>query len=75
MIVRLIDLPLAVKGITIRDTEGDYNVYLNSSISEDERVKAFRHEVQHIKDGHFYVGSTVTLIEKVTKKLEYMSLE
>lgn len=54
IIVRLIDLPETVHGVTRRDAEGDYNVYINARLSADGRVAAYRHEMEHIRLGHFY---------------------
>lgn len=54
IITRIVDLPLGVKGVTVKDDEGDYNIYLNARYSPDVQAKAFRHEVDHIKKEHFY---------------------
>lgn len=54
VIVRIIDLPITVNGMTVLDEEGDYNIYLNARLSGDAQAKAFRHEVEHIRSGDFY---------------------
>ena len=59
VIIRLIDLPHTVKGMTVLDEEGDYNVYLNARLSGEQRVVAFRHELEHIKNGDFYREDSV----------------
>lgn len=59
IIVRLIDLPHSVNGVTVLDEEGDYNVYINAKLSRDNRHKALNHELVHIKKSHFYTDKTV----------------
>jgi len=67
VIIRLIDLPPSVKGVTVKDAEGDYNIYINARLSEDGRAKAFRHEIDHIRRGHFYDQKPVTEKEQEVK--------
>lgn len=59
VIIRIIDLPYGVGGLTVKDSEGDYNVYLNARYSFDRRVTFFRHELEHIKNGDFYTEEDV----------------
>lgn len=40
--------------MTVKDSEGDYNIYINARLGAEDRVKAFRHEIQHIKNRDFY---------------------
>ncbi|MBQ0165352.1 MAG: hypothetical protein KBS75_09190 [Bacteroidales bacterium] len=66
VIIRILEngLPLSVKGTTVKDENGDYNIYINGRISEEARVKALRHELQHIQKGHFYDERPVKELEK-----------
>ncbi len=52
--VRPLILPPCVRGVTVVDENGDYNVYVNSSLPSDLQEQAVRHELRHIKGGHFY---------------------
>ena len=52
-IVRIVPLPKHVRGFTIPDENGDYNIYLNAALDDAELVKAYDHEVEHIERGHF----------------------
>lgn len=54
VIIRQLDLPYGVKGVTVKDENDDYNIYINSRYSKDEQVIAFRHELEHIRRGDFY---------------------
>lgn len=64
IIIRKIDLPETVPGVTRRDEEGDYNVYLNARLSYDAQAQALQHEVAHIKRGDFYDERRARDIEK-----------
>ena len=64
VIIRIINLPYGVKGMTVKDAEGDYNIYLNGRYSSDVQADAFRHEVEHIRLGHFYQDRPVSEMEK-----------
>lgn len=63
VIVRYLDMPVGVPGITVKDPEGDYNIFLNSRLCHDQQVLAFRHEIEHIKNGDFYSYESVQEIE------------
>jgi len=68
IIIRVVDLPLPLKGATVLDNEGDYNVYLNAKLSADERVETYRHEIEHIRLGHFYDERPVVIKEAEAEK-------
>lgn len=57
--VRLIDMPGAFPGMTIQDDEGDYNVYINSHLCQARRIKAYRHEMDHIKHNDFEKATAI----------------
>lgn len=59
VIIRKIDLPYGVGGMTVKDSNDDYNVYLNSRLSGEQQVIAFEHELEHIKNGDFYTEEDV----------------
>jgi len=39
--------------MTVMDENSDYNIYVNSTLSQDEMKKAYLHEIQHIEKKHF----------------------
>lgn len=59
VIIRLIDLPETVRGFTVKDENDDYNIFINARLSADMRGTAFRHEIDHIRSGHFYDARSV----------------
>lgn len=67
IIIRIIDLPARVPGVTVKDSEGDYNIYLNARLADEARVRAYWHEIDHIRRGHFYSSLPVALKEQEVK--------
>lgn len=64
IIFRTVMLPSSVRGITVVDENGDYNVYINSCNSPNIQEEAAAHELTHIFKNHFYRCSTVEEDEK-----------
>ena len=54
VIVREIVLPPHVRAFTLPDPQGDYNVYLNSTLSAEQRRRSLQHELGHIRRDDFY---------------------
>lgn len=62
-IVRYIDLPITVKGVTVMDYDGFYNIYINSRLSYEEQKKTIAHEMEHIVRGDFFSYATLEDVE------------
>lgn len=62
IIIRIVPLPKGVRGATIPDENGDYNIYISERLDPDDRVKVFRHEIEHIRRLHFQ--SEAPVVEK-----------
>ena len=54
IIVRMVALPPHIRAFTLPDAQGDYNVYLNSCLSVEQRRISFMHELRHIFSDDFY---------------------
>lgn len=66
--VREVPLPYEVKGMVTPDENDDgYNIYINSRLSEDQKRKALKHEVDHIENDDFYNDKPIEEIEKERK--------
>ena len=63
IIVRYIPLPVSVRAFTVPDSQGNFNVYINSSLSFEQQRKNYEHEVCHIENGDFFRDETATEIE------------
>lgn len=69
--VYIVDLPSGVHECVMPDTEDDgYTVYLNRTLSEEARRRAFDHALKHINSRHFEDGKTVQEIEAEAHKKE-----
>jgi len=53
IIVRYMDMPTTVKGVAVKDADGDYNVYINPRLGDVAQVLAYEHELRHINRGDF----------------------
>lgn len=48
------DLPVSIHAFCFHDDEGQPVVVLNSRLSAEKRMEAFRHEVEHIDRGEMF---------------------
>jgi Zn-dependent peptidase ImmA (M78 family) len=63
IIIRGIELPPKIKGVTVIDDEGDYNVYINTLLSPEVQKRTQKHELAHIIKDHFYNYDPVVINE------------
>lgn len=68
IICRYLPFPATVNAVTVLDDEGDFNIYINSSLSAAEQKKAFEHEKAHIIKNHFYKDLPVPDCEREAKR-------
>ena len=61
--VRLLALPMTIRGVTVTDDEGDYNIYINSSLPPDQQKLVLKHEMTHIERNDFDSFSDIFEIE------------
>jgi hypothetical protein len=61
--IRGLILPITVKGATVLDENGDYNVYINLLLSRDTQIKTKKHELKHIQKEHFHNFNPVVFDE------------
>lgn len=63
-IIRFISLPSKIRGTTIPDVEGNFNVYINKNLNYETQIEIFRHELAHIKNGDFWNGDSIRVVEE-----------
>lgn len=51
--MRYINLPCSVRGLTVMDNEGFYNIYINARLSLAHQHDALMHELEHINRNDF----------------------
>lgn len=59
-VVEVDGLPAAVRGFTWDSGAGQYIVYINAALSDDQKARTFLHEVSHVVLGHFEQIATTT---------------
>ena len=62
--VRLVRLPSTICGVTVKDENGDFNVYINSNLSTSAQNRALEHEMKHIERGDFYSDLGIEKLEE-----------
>lgn len=66
VIIRIIDMPTEIAGMTVVDADGNYNVYLNARRGDIK--KALVHELSHIRRNDFYTSEHIGRVETIAKK-------
>lgn len=61
--VRLVDLPVTVRGLVSEDETGWPNVYINARLSREMQREALRHELDHIANDDLYNTRPIEVVE------------
>lgn len=56
------DLPTTIRGFS-RETSEGYVIVINSRMSSDMQLRAYKHELEHIKNDDFNSHKSVDVIE------------
>ena len=59
----LLDLPCTVKGLTAKDENDFYTIYINARFGGEQQIEAFLHEIEHIKCNDFCQDCDIAIIE------------
>ncbi len=62
--VRFVDFPASVRGVTIPNDDGTFNIYISSRLSDASRRACLDHELRHIFQDHFYDERPVEDLER-----------
>jgi hypothetical protein len=62
--LRYISLPPTIKGLTVQDEAGDYNIYVNTRLTYEANRQTLQHEIKHIASNDFFKDLPVKDIEK-----------
>ena len=68
--LRVVALPQRVRAVVALDENGDYNIYVNTRLSYDERLRAYEHERSHILAAHFYTDHPAAVCESEIAAIE-----
>lgn len=64
-IIRYVDLPITVKGVTALDDNGFYNIHINARLSIEEQKRTIAHEIKHIARGDFFSCDSLEEVESM----------
>ncbi len=67
--IREMKMPLTIRAFTLPDANGDFNIYLNESLSPEARKKALEHEKNHISRNDFSSPLPARVLEKQMAEL------
>lgn len=62
--IREMKMPLTIRAFTLPDANGDYNIYINNSLSDEAKEKSLKHEKKHIENNDFSSSDLARVIER-----------
>jgi hypothetical protein len=62
--VRLVPLPRTVDGVVVPNDDGTFDIYLNARQTRELQQKWLQHEINHIREDHFYRALSIVSIEQ-----------
>ena len=67
IVVRGMRMPHNVRGYIVSESNGVYNIFINSCLDEFQQKKALRHELEHIIENDFESEKSLFEIENGKK--------
>ena len=58
-VVRVLELPASVRGVTVPNDDGTFSIYINALYGDETQRKILRHELEHIARDHFYKSEPI----------------
>lgn len=65
--VRYVLLPTGVRGVTVTNSDGTLDIYINTQLCEEGRQQALRHELRHARGSHLWIPRPVALDERLAE--------
>ncbi len=62
--VYLVPLPDTIKGAVRLCTDGFYSIYINASLTSENRKATLKHELNHIRNDDFYNDDDIRIVER-----------
>ena len=62
--MRLVELPRRVEGVSVLNSDGSFDIYINSLLPPGKRQEVLEHELSHIRREHFYLDMPISLMER-----------
>lgn len=67
IVVRTVDMPICIKGVTVPDINGTYNIYINAQYSIEMQNDILKHELRHIQNSDFDNFDSIKTVEDRAK--------
>lgn len=58
-----VNLPTTIAGYTVSNPDTSYTIVLNSRLTFERRMLAYKHELAHIKNGDYERKNDVNILE------------
>ncbi len=62
--VRYVDFPETVRGVTVPNDDGTFDIYISRRLSPAGQRACLEHEIRHIMENHFYSEDEVENLER-----------
>ena len=63
VLVRELNFPIEIEGVIVVDSNGDYNIYINSLLSDEKKKETLDHELRHLQCDHHYTDVPIVQAE------------
>ncbi len=64
VVIRIIDLPICVKGVTVPHSDGTYNIFINARYPIDIQQDTLKHELKLVENFDFDNFDSIQFIEQ-----------
>ena len=62
--LRLVALPRSVEGVSVPNDDGSFDIYINFLLPPQRWQEILEHELNHIRQEHFYLDMPISLMER-----------
>lgn len=60
VLIRELGFPIEIEGVIVVDNNGDYNIYINSNLSDEKKKETLDHELRHLQCDHHYTNVAIS---------------
>ena len=58
---KTVPMPCSIRAFTRSDVNGDYDIIINADLSDEAKLRAYKHEMLHILNNDFENRQTVSI--------------
>lgn len=62
------DMPTTIRSFVVSNSDMTFTIMINARIGSEQQLKAYNHEMEHIRNGDYDRHCTVDLIELMAHK-------